>query len=133
MVVNVVSKKNPSTQLEEQNITTKNYKQSKWKWQDKLITKVVESMVERTPEYFRQCAKQYRYFICQSEPIFDLTKTRNFAYSLIMNDDFYKVPGFHYHVTASNDQLPDSFKSTAFKQFSIACIFTSFVLLINTN
>ena len=90
-------------------------------------------MVKRTPEYFRQIAKQYRYFICQSEPIFDHTVTKNFAYSLHMNDDFCKVHGFHYHVIASNDQLPDSFKSTASKPFSIPCLFTCFKLLIKNN
>ena len=53
-----------------------------------LNTKMVKAMVERTPEYFRQFAKQYRYFICQSEPIFDHTVTKNFAYCLHMNDNF---------------------------------------------
>ena len=94
---------------------------------------MVEAMVERTPEYFRQFAKQYRYFICQSEPIFDHTVTKNFAYSLHLNDDFCKVPGFHYHVIASNDQFPDSFKSSASKPFIIPCLFTCFKLLIKTN
>ena len=94
---------------------------------------MVEAMVERTPEYFRQFAKQYRYFICQSEPIFDHTVRKNFAYSLHMNDDFCKVPGFRYHFIASNGQLPDSFKSTASKTFIIPCLFTCFKLLIKTN
>ena len=90
-------------------------------------------MVERTPEYFPQFVKQYRYFICQKEPIFDHRVTKNFAYSLHLNDDFCKVPGFHYHVIASNDQLPDSFKSSASKPFIIPCLFTCFKLLIKTN
>ena len=94
---------------------------------------MVEAMVERTPEYFRQYSKQYRYFICRSEPIFDHTVTQNFGYSLHMNDDFCKVPGSHYHVIASNDQLPNSFKSTASKPFIIPCLFTCFKLLIKTN
>ena len=94
---------------------------------------MVEAMVERTPEYFRQFSKQYRYFICRSEPIFDHTVTKNFAYSLHMNDDFCKVPGSHYHVIASNDQLPNSFKSTASKPFIIPCLFTCFKLLIKFN
>ena len=94
---------------------------------------MVEAMVERTPEYFRQLAKQYRYFICQSEPIFDHTVKKNFAYSLHMKDDFCKVPGFQYHVIASNGQLPDYLKSTASKPFNIPCLFTCFQLLINTN
>ena len=59
---------------------------------------MVEEMVERTPEYFRQFSKQYNYFICRSEPIFDHTITKNFAYSLNMNDDFCKVPGSHFQV-----------------------------------
>ena len=90
---------------------------------------MVKAMVERTPEYFRQFAKQYRYFICRCEPIFDHTVTKNFAYSLHMNDDFCKVPGSHYHVIASNDQLPGSFKSTASKPFIIPCLLTCFKLL----
>ena len=90
-------------------------------------------MVERTPEYFRQFSKQYRYYICRSEPIFDHTVTKNFAYSLHMNEDFCKVPGSHYHVIASSDQLPNSFKSTASKPFIIPCLFSCFKLLIKTN
>ena len=90
-------------------------------------------MVERTPEYFSQFAKQYRYFICQSQPIFDHTVTKKFANSVHMNDDFCKVPGFHYHVIASTYQFPDSFKSTASKPFSIPCLFTCFKLLIKNN
>ena len=50
-----------------------------------------------------------------------------------MHDDFCKGPGFHYHVIASNDQLPDSFKSTASKPFVIPCLFTCFKLLNKTN
>ena len=94
---------------------------------------MVESMVERTPEDIRQFAKQYSYFICRSEPIFDHTVKKNFAYSLHMIDDFFKVPGSHYHVIASNDQLPDSFKSTASKTFIIPCLFTCFNLLNKIN
>ena len=90
-------------------------------------------MVERTPEYFGQFAKHYRYFICQSDPMFDRTVTKNFAYSSHINGDFCKVPGFHYHIIASHDQLPDSFKTTASKPFSMPCIFTLFKLLIKTN
>ena len=86
-------------------------------------------MVERTPEYFRQFAEQYRFFICKSEP----KVTKNFPYNLRMNDNLCKVPGFHYYVIAFNDQLPDSFKSTASKPFIIPCLFTCFKLLIKTN
>ena len=89
-------------------------------------------MVERTPEFFRLYSKQYRYFICRSEPIFHHTVTKNFAYSLHMNDDFCKVPGSHYHVIASNDQLPNSVKSTASKPFIVSCLFTCFKLLLKT-
>ena len=49
-----------------------------------------------------------------------------------MNDDFCKVPGSHYHVIASNDQLPNSFKPTASKPFIVPCLFTCFKLLIKT-
>ena len=63
---------------------------------------MVEAIFERTPEYFREFAKQCRYCICQSEPIFDHTVTESFAYSLHKNDDFCKVPGVHYYVIASN-------------------------------
>ena len=76
---------------------------------------MVEALVERTPEHFRQFAKKYRHFICQSEPVFYQTVTKNFAYSLKLNDDFCNVPGFHCHVIASNKQIPDSLKSTASK------------------
>ena len=50
-----------------------------------------------------------------------------------MNDNFCNVPGSHYHVIASNDQLPDSLNSTASKPFIIPCLFTCFKLLNKTN
>ena len=90
-------------------------------------------MVGGTPEYFRQFAKQFRYFISRSESIFDHTVTNNFVYSLHMNDNFCKVPGSPYQLIASNDQLPDSFKSTASKPCIIPCLFTGFKLLTKTN
>ena len=40
---------------------------------------MVEAMVERTLEYFREFAKQFRYSMCQSKPLFDRTVTKNFA------------------------------------------------------
>ena len=87
---------------------------------------MVEARFERSPEYFRKFIKQSRYFICQNEPTFDHTVTMNFAYNLPMTNHFCKFSGFHYHVIASNDQLSDSFKSTASKPFSIPCLFTCF-------
>ena len=49
-----------------------------------------------------------------------------------MKEGFCKVPGFH-HVIASNDQLPDLFKSTASIPFSILCLFICFKPLIKNN
>ena len=66
-------------------------------------------------------------------PIFDPTLTKNFAYSLHMTDDFCNVPGSHYHVIGSNDQLPNFFKSTVSKPFIIPGLFTCFKLLNKTN
>ena len=67
MVVKGISKNDPSTEVEEQRksrqqITIKASESDK----QKLISKMVEAMVERTPEFLRQFAKQYRYFICPS-------------------------------------------------------------------
>ena len=50
-----------------------------------------------------------------------------------MNEKFCIVTAFLYHVIASNDQLPDSFKSAASGFFSITFLFTCFKLLIKTN
>ena len=37
--------------------------------------------------------------------MFDHTVTKNFAYSLHMNDDFRKVPGFHYVIAPTSQAL----------------------------
>ena len=39
--------------------------------------KMVEAMFKRTPEYFRQFQKLFRYFICNSEPQSDSNLTKN--------------------------------------------------------
>ena len=92
--------------------------------------KMVEAMFERTPEYFRQFQKLFRYFICNSEPQFDSYLTKNFAYSQHKNEDHCKIQQFHYHVIAAVDQLPQSFKDTSSKPYTIPCLFTCFQLLI---
>ena len=92
--------------------------------------KMVEAMFERTPEYFRQFQKLFRYFICNSEPQFESNPTKNFAYSQYKNEDHCKIQQFHYHVIAASDQLPQSFKDTSSKPYTIPCLFTCFQLLI---
>ena len=85
---------------------------------------MVEVMFERTPEYFRQVQNLFRYFICNSGPQFDSNLTKNFAYSQHKNKDHCKILYFHYHVIAAVDQLPQSFKDTFSKPYSIPCLFT---------
>ena len=91
---------------------------------------MVEAMFERTPENFSQFQKLFRYFICNSEPQFDSNLTKNFAYSQHKNEDHSKIQKFHYHVIASVDQLPQSFKNTSSEPSTIPCLLTCFQLLI---
>ena len=91
---------------------------------------MVEAKFERTPEYFRQLQKLFRYFICNSELQFDSNLTKNFAYSQHKNEDHCKIQQFHYHVLASVDQLPQSFKNTSSEPSTIPCLLTCFQLLI---
>ena len=55
---------------------------------------MVEAMFERTPEYFRQFQKLFRYFICNSDPQFDSNLTKNFLYSQHKNEDHSKYNNF---------------------------------------
>ena len=88
----VISRKDPSTKVDKQKNLDKELQTKKVDVTKKTNLKIVEAMFERTPESecFRQFAKQYLYFISQSEPIFGHTVTKNFAYSLHMNDVFVK-------------------------------------------
>ena len=90
---------------------------------------MVEAMFERTPEYFRQFQKLFRYFICNSEPQIHSNLTKNFAYSQ-RKKDHCKIQQFHYHVIAAVDQLQQSLKDTSSKPYTIPCLFTCFQLLI---
>ena len=81
----VISKKDVSTKVEEQKNDDKKLQIKQVKLTKKIITKMVEATVERTPGYFRQFAKQYRYFICQREPIFELTLTKNKDHTVTKN------------------------------------------------
>ena len=56
-------------------------KKSEKKVQKKQVkgTKKINHEIGRG-KVFLEFAKQYRYFICQSEPIFDQTVTKNFVY-----------------------------------------------------
>ena len=91
---------------------------------------MVEAMFERTPEYYQQFQKLFRYFICNTEPQFDSNLTKNFAYSQLKIEDPCKIQPFHYHVIAAFDQLLQSFKDTSSKPYTIPCLFTCFQLLI---
>ena len=91
---------------------------------------MVEVMFERTPEYFRQFQKLFRYFVCNSEPQFDSNLTKNYTYSQHKNEYHCKVQQVHCHHIAVDQQLPQSYKDTSSKPYTIPCLFTSFQLLI---
>ena len=78
-------------------------------------------------------SKLFRYFICNTEPQFDSNLTKNFAYSQHKNEDHCKIQQFHYHVIATFDQLPQSFKDTSSKPYTIPCLFTCFQRLIRVS
>ena len=46
------------------------------------------------------------------------------------NEEHCKIQQFHYHVIAAVDQLPQSFKDTSSKPYTITCLFTCFQLLL---
>ena len=95
--------------------------------------KMVEAMFERTPEYFQQFQKLFRFFMCNTEPQFDFTLTKHFAYSQHKNEHHCKIQQFHYHVIAAFHQLPQSFKDTSSQPYTIPCLFTCFQLLIRES
>ena len=94
---------------------------------------MVEAMFERTLEYFRQFQNFLSIFYFNSEPQFDSNLTKNFAHSQLKNEDHCKMQQFHYHVIAAFDQLPQSFKDTSSKPYTIPCLFTCFQLLIRES
>ena len=109
---------------------SKNQKSPRERSRELNSKKIVETMFEHTPEYFRQFQNLFRYFICYNGSQFDSNLANIFAYSQLKNEDHYKIQQFHYHDIDAVDELQQSFKKTSAKTYTIPYLFTICQLLI---
>ena len=92
-------------------------------------------MYERSPKFFVPFQKKFKFFITDSEPIFQKTNTNNFAYVLHEKKfDFCDSKSVHYHVLAEISKVPEDFKKINSKGYSVPCLYSCFKSLIfSTN
>jgi len=93
---------------------------------------MVEAMFHQTPEYFKTYRKDFRYFVTEVEPIFNMEGKENIAYCKHSpeTDDFCNVRNVeHYHVLL-HIQFKNQKESNTDKGCIVPCLYTTFWLLL---
>ena len=90
---------------------------------------MVEAMYERSPGFFKQFQKNFKYFISEEKPNFSSLK--NFAFCMHFESVHCDYnPTNHYHVLIDVSEFSaDSLKQT--KPCSVPCLFTTFKYLFS--
>ena len=90
---------------------------------------MVEAMYERSPHYFKQFPKQFKFQIVEEKPT--LSNTNVYAVCAHFDSEFCGLVTNHYHVLLDTT----TFKKETLKRnqnFPVPCIFTTFKFLFST-
>ena len=85
-------------------------------------------MFERSPNYFKQFQKQFKFLIADEKP--NLTASHNYAVCLHFESEFCQLPTNHFHVLIESAIDVETMKPI--KIFAVPCLFTSFRHLFST-
>ena len=92
-------------------------------------------MYEFSPKFFVPVQKKFNFFIFDSEPNFQKTNTKIFAYMMHEKKfGFCENNSVHCNVSAEISKIPDAFKRISSKGYSVTCLYSCFKSLIfSTN
>ena len=90
---------------------------------------MVEAMFERSPNYFKQFQKQFKFLIVEEKPTFSIGNC--YAVCAHFDSEFCNLVSSHYHVlidttTFENETLK------RFQSFPVPCVYTAFKFLFWT-
>ena len=91
---------------------------------------MAEAMCERSPDYFRQFRKSFRFLLFFCKPNSDKNKIANFAFAYHQKSFFCHNSSVHYHVLISSENLSSLEGTDSSKAYAIPCLFTCFKCLI---
>ena len=86
-------------------------------------------MFERSPNYFKQFQKQFKFLIAEEKP--NLTASNNYAVCPHFESEFCQLPTNHFHVLIESAIDVETMKPI--KIFAVRCLFTTFRHLFSTS
>ena len=86
-------------------------------------------MFERSPNYFKQFQKQFKFLIADEKP--NLTASNNYAVCPHFESEFCQLPTNHFHVLIESAIDVETMKPI--KIFAVPCLFTTFRHLFSTS
>ena len=93
------------------------------------VVEMVEAMFERSPNYFKQFQKQFKFLIADEKP--NLTASNNYAVCPHFESEFCQLPTNHFHVLIESDIDVETMKPI--KILAVPCLFTTFRHLFSTS
>ena len=91
---------------------------------------MVEAMYERSPSYFKQFQKQFKFKIVDQKPT-DITSLNNYAVCPHFESDFCQIATNHFHLLI--DSSTDIGCTKQNKSFAVPCLFTTFKHLFSNS
>ena len=85
--------------------------------------RIVEAMYERSPSYFKQFQKQFRFKIVDQKPT-DIDSLNNYAVCPHFQSEFCQIANNHFHLLIDSSTDIGSTKQN--KSFAVPCLFTTF-------
>ena len=86
-------------------------------------------MFERSPNYFKQFQKQFKFLIADEKP--NLTASKNYAVCPHFESEFCQLPNNPFHVLIESAIDVETMKPI--KTFTVPCLFTAFRHLFSTS
>ena len=83
---------------------------------------MVEAMFERSPNYFKQFQKLFKFLMADEKP--NLTASNNYAVRPHFESEFCQLPTKHFHVLIESAIDVETMKPI--KTFAVPCLFTTF-------
>ena len=90
---------------------------------------MAEAMFERSPNYFKQFQKQFKFIIADEKP--NLTASNNYAVCPHFESEFCQLPTNHFHVLIESASDVETMKPI--KIFAVRCLITTFRRLFSTS
>ena len=91
---------------------------------------MAEAMYERSPDYFRQFQKSFRFLLFFFKPNLDKNKIANFGFAYHQKNLFCHNSSVHYHVLISSENLSSLEGTDSAKAYAKPCLFICFKCLI---